>query len=259
MNQNSAAGFTAAAPPSIGLFGIEPWRALYEYVGMRLMDQDKMPPGDGHPVVMFPGLASDRHALMPLRKCCESLGYTVYDWEQGFNTGPPAAIEPWLGALADHVRSIARRHGGRRASLLGWSLGGVYAREVAKLAPRCTRHVITLGTPFAGTGRENNVAWIYRLLNGERPMIDEALAARLRTNPPVPTTSIYSRTDGIVAWQACLLEEADQAENVEVDGSHVGLGWNAAVLRIVADRLAQREGAWQRWSGAGAAGHGCPS
>ncbi|WP_284617138.1 esterase/lipase family protein [Aquabacterium humicola] len=245
MDQNQAA--PTVAPPSIGLLGIEPLRALCEFVGSRFLNAQALPPGDGHPVVMFPGLASDRHALIPLRDCCESLGYVVYDWAQGFNTGPPPAYEPWLDGLAAHVGSIARRHG-RRASVLGWSLGGIYAREVAKRVPQATRHVITLGSPFAGTGRENNVAWVYRLLAGEKPIVDEALAARLRSNPPVPTTSVYSRSDGVVAWQACLLDETEgEAENIEVDGSHIGLGWNAEVLRIVADRLSQPEGEWQRW------------
>jgi pimeloyl-ACP methyl ester carboxylesterase len=245
MAMNAAA--RAVAPPSIGLLGIEPLRAMCEFLGSRFLDAQALPPGDGHPVVMFPGLASDRHALIPLKDCCESLGYVVYDWAQGFNTGPPPALEPWLDGLAAHVRSIARRHG-CRASVLGWSLGGIYAREVAKLVPRSTRQVITLGSPFAGTGQENNVAWVYRLLNGEKPIVDELLAARLRDNPPVPTSSVYSRSDGIVAWQACLLDEtAGEAENIEVDGSHIGLGWNAQVLRIVADRLSQPEGGWRRW------------
>ncbi|MET0382376.1 MAG: alpha/beta hydrolase, partial [Burkholderiaceae bacterium] len=129
---------------------------------------------------------------------------------------------------------------------VGWSLGGIYAREIAKMLPNAVRQVVTLGTPFAGNGDENNVAWLYKLLNGSAPVVDARLAQRLRTTPPVPTTSIYSRSDGVVAWQTCLLDRSLEAENVEVEGSHIGLPWNPQVLHIVADRLRQPEGAWQR-------------
>jgi hypothetical protein len=132
-------------------------------------------------------------------------------------------------------------------SLVGWSLGGIYAREIAKKLPDGVRQVITIGTPFAGTGGdETHVGWLYRLVSGHNPTLDAQTMHRLRTTPPVPTTSIYSRSDGIVAWQACL-ERSDckHAENIEVDGSHFGLGWNPRVLAVIADRLRQPEGAWQ--------------
>jgi pimeloyl-ACP methyl ester carboxylesterase len=231
--------------PSLALLGMEPFRAAFEYAGMKMMDVDDLPEGDGHPVIIFPGLASDRRALLPLRQCCEGLGYAVYDWEQGFNTGPHGDIDDWLENLAEHVRGVAALHN-RRVSLVGWSLGGIYAREIAKMRSPQVRQVVTLGTPFGGTGHQTNVAWLYKLVNGSAPLVDDQLAERLRTTPPVPTTSIYSRTDGVVAWQTCLLDGHCESENVEVDGSHIGLPWNPHVLRIVADRLCQPEGAWQR-------------
>jgi pimeloyl-ACP methyl ester carboxylesterase len=235
------------AAPSLALLGVEPFRAALEYAGMRFMDVADLPEGDGHPVIIFPGLASDKRSLLPLRTCCESLGYAVYDWEQGFNTGPQGDIDEWLRNLAEHVHGVATLHG-RRVSLVGWSLGGIYAREIAKMRAPLVRQVVTLGTPFAGSGAETNAGWLYKLLNGPAPLIDDQLAERLRTTPPVPTTSIYSRTDGVVAWQTCLLDGTCEAENVEVDGSHIGLPWNPQVLRVVADRLCQPEGAWQRHS-----------
>ncbi|MBX3620347.1 MAG: alpha/beta hydrolase [Rhizobacter sp.] len=243
MNQPSAA--PQAVAPSLALLGVEPFRAALEYAGMRLMDKQVLPEGDGHPVIIFPGLAADKRSLVPLRNCCEALGYAVYDWEQGFNTGPQGDIDEWLHNLAEHVRGVATLHN-RRVSLIGWSLGGIYAREIAKLRPPLVRQVVTLGTPFGARGEETNVAWLYRLVNGKPPFVDDRLAACLRTTPPVPTTSIYSRSDGVVAWETCLLDSGCEAENVEVDGSHMGLPWNPQVLRIVADRLAQPEGAWQR-------------
>ncbi len=236
---------TLAAAPSWALLGMEPFRAAFEYASMRMMDQADLPEGDGHPVIIFPGLASDKRALVPLRNCCEALGYAVYDWEQGFNTGPHGNIDDWLENLAEHVRGVSTLHA-RRVSLVGWSLGGIYAREIAKMRSPLVRQVVTLGTPFGGTGNETNVAWLYRLVNGSEPLIDDQLADRLRTTPPVPTTSIYSRTDGVVAWQTCQLDGSTEAENVEVDSSHIGLPWNPQVLRIVANRLCQPEGAWQR-------------
>ncbi|MEO8152525.1 MAG: alpha/beta hydrolase [Rhizobacter sp.] len=245
MNDTQACTTPSAAAPSLALLGMEPFRAAIEYAGMRCMDQAQLPEGDGHPVIIFPGLAADKRALVPLRNCCEALGYAVYDWEQGFNTGPRGDIDEWLGNLAEHVRGVATLHS-RRVSLVGWSLGGIYAREIAKMRSHLVRQVVTLGTPFGGTGSETNVGWLYRMVNGNEPVIDEHLATRLRTTPPVPTTSIYSRSDGVVAWQTCLLDGSFQAENVEVDGSHIGLPWNPQVLRIVADRLQQPEGAWQR-------------
>jgi hypothetical protein len=134
---------------------------------------------------------------------------------------------------------------------VGWSLGGIYARELAKKLPRRVRQVVTIGTPFAGTAEQTHVGWFYRFVNGNKPVLDEALQARLRTAPPVPNTSIYSRSDGIVAWQACIQSgNHPRAESIAVDGSHCGLAWNPEVLAIVADRLRQREGHWQPYAGA---------
>ncbi len=231
--------------PSLALLGLEPVRAALEYLGTRLMDRSSLPAGDGHPVVLFPGLAADRTALGPLHQMCEELGYAPHDWGRGFNTGPAGDVDDWIAGLASHVQGVACAHE-RKVSLVGWSLGGIYAREIARVVPDAVRQVITLGTPFAGDGDATNVGWLYRLLSGQRPRLQAELALRLRTTPPVPTTSIYSRSDGVVAWQACC--EAcghPQAENIEVEASHIGLVWHPKVWRAVADRLGQPEGAWR--------------
>lgn len=232
--------------PAWCLLGIEPARAIIEYASMRLMNRAGLPRGDGHPVVIFPGLAADHRSIGPLKDFCEELGYVAYDWGRGFNIGPQGDIDAWLDELAQHVLELT---GARRetVSLIGWSLGGVYAREVAKKLTRRVRQVITIGTPFAGSAEQAHVSWVYRLLSGQEPPLPEAMMARLRIAPDVPTTSIFSRSDGVVAWQACIQDgDADQIENIEVDGSHCGLGWNAEVLSIIADRLRQPMGAWQR-------------
>ena len=148
-----------------------------------------------------------------------------------------------LRQCAASVRALAERHG-QPVSLIGWSLGGLYAREVAKELPDLTRCVITLGTPFAGYPRATNAWRIYQLLSGQNAH-DPVVQQRLRIPPPVPTTSIYSRTDGIVAWPCSLNEPGPTGENIEVHGSHVGMGVNPLALYAVADRLAQPVGAWK--------------
>lgn len=237
-----------AAPPLV-LLGLEPIRAAWEYARMRMMDVSGLPRGDGHTVVVFPGLASDRRATGPLTSFCDDLGYEAHDWGRGFNTGPQGEPNAWLDALSEHVLTLAHDPKGD-LSLIGWSLGGIYAREIAKRLPTRVRQVITIGTPFAGRGGDDTHAGlVYRLLNGRKPALNAALRRQLLTPPNAPTTSIYSRTDGVVAWQACIQPRGRRdTENVEVEGSHCGLGWNANVLEVLADRLSQPRGAWKPYS-----------
>jgi pimeloyl-ACP methyl ester carboxylesterase len=129
-------------------------------------------------------------------------------------------------------------------SLVGWSLGGVFAREIAKVAPQDVRCVITLGSPFTGHHKANNAWRLYELVSGHR-LDDDVHVGRVRETPPVPTTSIFTRTDGIVAWQCCLQAAEPRAESIEVQASHMGIGLNAAAWYAVADRLAQRDGRWK--------------
>jgi hypothetical protein len=231
--------------PAWTLLGMEPLRAAMEYASMKMMDTTSLPHGDGHPVVIFPGLAADRQSIGPLTSFCEQLGYAAYDWGRGLNTGPQGDVDAWIDDLARHVSERVSEHR-ERVSLVGWSLGGIYAREVAKILGRRVRQVITIGTPFAGTIEQNHASWVCRLVNGQAPLLDEALLVRLRTAPEVPTTSIFSRSDGVVAWQTCIQDDAGAyIENIEVEGSHCGLGWNPEVLSIVADRLSQVQGRWK--------------
>ena len=238
--------FPSLGAPAWRLLGIEPVRAIMEYARMQLMNKAALPRGDGHPVVIFPGLAADHRSIGPLKDFCEQLGYVAYDWGRGFNIGPHGDLDAWLDELAQHVVELTRAHQ-EPVSLVGWSLGGVYAREVAKKLTGRVRQVITIGTPFAGRAELTHASWVYRLLSGQEPTLSPATMARLRTAPDAPTTSIFSRSDGVVAWQACIQDgDADYTENIEVDGSHCGLGWNSDVLSIIADRLQQPVGAWQR-------------
>jgi pimeloyl-ACP methyl ester carboxylesterase len=235
----------AIRPPSLALFAAEGLRATWEYARMRLMDRSALPRGDDHTVMLFPGLAAGPETTAPLREFCEELGYDACDWGRGRNTGPRGDVTQWLDELAREVRASLQRRG-KPTTLIGWSLGGFYAREIAKKSPGLVRQVITLGTPFAGGPEHTNVGWIYRLINGSEPVIEERLAARLRMPMPVPTTSVYSRSDGVVAWESCLDPlSRRQAENIEVESSHCGLCWNPSVLTVIADRLAQPQGRWK--------------
>jgi len=207
----------------------------------------RLPRGDGHPVMVFPGLGANDATTWPLRGFLRRLGYVTQAWGQGFNAGPRVGV---LDRCAADIRELADRTG-QRVSLLGWSLGGIYAREMAKELPDHVRCVITLGTPFTGHPRATNAWRFFELVSGQTSQ-DPTLIAQLREPPPVPTTSIYSRTDGIVAWRCSVNEPSPLAENIEVHASHVGMGLNPLALYAIADRLAQTPGAWKPFEPTGA-------
>jgi pimeloyl-ACP methyl ester carboxylesterase len=233
--------------PALGLLGTEPWRAALEFLAFQVNGVPRhhgAPVGDGHPVIIFPGLATDSSAMAPLRDHCQSLGYHTLDWGRGLNTGPQGDVDRWLQELAEHTARLLHGHPGK-ATLIGWSLGGLYAREVAKLLTPQVRQVITIGTPFNAKADPTHVGWLFRLLSGASAAIDPALSQRLRTPPPLPTTSIYSRSDGVVAWETCRhARPGRQVQDIEINGSHIGMAWNPQVLGIVGDRLAQPPGHW---------------
>ena len=140
------------------------------------------------------------------------------------------------------LEDLAGRYG-RKVSLVGWSLGGVYARELARRQPALVRQVITLGSPFANEPKASNAWRLYETMSG-RQVDDWPEREVMKTPPPVPSTAIYTRTDGIVAWQGCREQKSATTENIEVEGSHCGLGHNPVVLYAIADRLALAEGDW---------------
>ena len=203
----------------------------------------RAPTGDGHPVIVFPGLSAGDGSTLPLRSYLTNLGYDVSGWNQGHNFGPRAGImETAKRQLTDTFEAT-----GQKISLIGWSLGGIYARELAKELPHCVRSVITLGTPFAGSHKSTNAWQLYELTSG-RDISQETAQFDLPDPPPVPTTSIYSRTDGVVAWSASIQQPSannPQTENIEVFASHIGLGLNPTAWWAVADRLAQKPQQWK--------------
>jgi pimeloyl-ACP methyl ester carboxylesterase len=232
--------FADPSQPPSGELLLKELRAIWElgaffssYPLLRLA-----PRGDGHPVLVLPGLGASDSSTRPLRRYLQDQGWNPHGWGLGANRGPRGDVPE---QLLSRFKEIHQRYG-RKVSLLGWSLGGVMARELAREAPDAVRQVITLGSPFAGHPRASNAWKLYEKLSGraveDRPEF-------MPVAPPVPCTAIYSRSDGIVAWQGCLEAEAPNAENIEVEGSHCGLGHNPTVLYAVADRLAQIEGKWR--------------
>ena len=201
----------------------------------------RLPKGDGHPVIFFPGFVASDFSTRPMRGLLKDLGYSTYGWGLGRNL---VFNERREDQMRDLLKSVYEKEG-RKVSLVGWSLGGVFVREIAKANPELVRSVITLGSPISGDLDHSNARRIYTAINGKADDKMEKRLAKLRTPPPVPTTSIYTKTDGIVAWRGSLQEEGPISENVQVPASHVGLGVNPLVMYVLADRLAQNEGKWQ--------------
>ncbi|HEU4727622.1 MAG TPA: hypothetical protein VFT22_07030, partial [Kofleriaceae bacterium] len=204
------------------------------------------PRGDGHPVLVLPGLGAGDESTTILRGFLRSLGYPACGWGLGRNLGFRPRL---LDQLRARIVDLAGQHG-RKVSLIGWSLGGVYAREVAKRVPDAVRLVISLASPFTGHPRATNALRIYEWVTGRRTAGAE-LRERLRAPPPVPTTSIWSRTDGVVSWRCSVEREAPLAENIEINASHFGIGAHPLALYAIADRLAVPEGAWRPFQRAG--------
>jgi pimeloyl-ACP methyl ester carboxylesterase len=195
-------------------------------------------------VLVLPGFATNDRSTTFLRSFLETLGYDVHPWRLGWNLDhrtSGAGSERILRQI-DALASAT----GRKVSLVGWSLGGVMAREAARRGPKNVRQVVTMGSPFCGNPHANNASRIYEWLTGHK--VDSPAAIRrfaLGPQPlPMPSSALYSKTDGITAWQNCLAIPDHQTENIEVHSSHFGMVVSASVFRVVANRLAQPENAW---------------
>ncbi|SEQ02667.1 Alpha/beta hydrolase family protein [Solimonas aquatica] len=208
-------------------------RARFAWQSRRLLRE--LPAGQQQPLLIIPGFGCDDALLAAPRRLLCDLGYAAHGWGQGRNLGMRAGLKQ---ALAARLDELAQRHG-QSVLLLGWSLGGVFAREMARHQSTRVRRVITLGSPINGHPNANNMVLLFKLANGGGgvgPAELEGFARRI-VAPPVPCTAVYSKSDGIVAWRASLEDPAPQCENLEVRGSHFGLPFNPQVLRIVCERL----------------------
>ncbi|MEM7441129.1 MAG: alpha/beta hydrolase [Pseudomonadota bacterium] len=233
--------------PSKGLLLLE-GRAIPELFGfaaslpsLRVL----APRGDGQPVLVLPGLATSDTSTIALRQFLKTKGYPTYGWRMGTNLGPRPGVEQ---GLIDLVESLYAKHG-RKVSIVGWSLGGIYARQLAKMLPEKIRQVISLGSPFGGEPRATNAWRVYQMASGESvDNSDRHMGGKISDAPKdVPCTAIYSKTDGVCAWQNCIEADTPTTENIEVQASHCGLGHHPAVVFAIADRLAQPEGEWKRF------------
>ena len=220
-------------PTSPFLFAFEPVRTLWDYAAGQAWPATPLPSGDGHPVLVFPGFGASGAATADLRMRLHQLNYQAYDWECGVNIGPHYGFDQWLSLLGEQLQQIHAAHG-RPVSVIGWSLGGIYARALGKRYPALVRQVITLATPFDSIHDTDEAHRFAQ--DGALPDVSEI--ERLAENLPVPSASIYSLTDGIVAWQTCVHPDSSGHRNIEVTGvSHFGMVYHPEVLRVVATLL----------------------
>lgn len=231
--------------PSARLYLTEPARGLAGLAVLPLAAPwlAVAPRGDAHGVLVVPGLLASDMSTALLRRFLGWLGYDVHGWDLGRNLGPTDAV---LEQLPQSLAALVETSGGP-VSVVGWSLGGIYARELARQRPAQVRQVITLGSPFALTDpRQSRADGVYRRrsylhADGGR------MPARAQIARPisVPSTAVYSRRDGIVSWQTCIEPETALHENVEVRCAHLGFGTDPATLWVIADRLALPAGRWR--------------
>lgn len=256
----TAVDAATARPPSTLLALSEGWRALLEASALipSLPLLNNLPRGDGHPVYVLPGFMADSQSTGMLRRWLDRLGYNAIPWGFGRNLGPRGNLQE---RLVQTVANISR-HYGQSVSLIGQSLGGVFAREIAKALPNDVRQVITLGSPFGQTavnGTYPAVLRLFELATGEDIGSVRARLSDLPSPPPVPCTAVFSRTDGIAHWKTCIEQETVRTDNVEVVASHCGMGFNPAIYYVIADRLGLPAGGWRKFDRSGWRGFVYPS
>jgi pimeloyl-ACP methyl ester carboxylesterase len=212
-------------------------RALFEIAHLSLNMPALLrdaPKGDGHPVIVLPGFCAGQHSTLVLRYLLNELGYKPIDWGQGVNLGPSDSQDAALDAL------LAKSSEHQQVSLIGWSLGGMYARALANEFPDKVRRVFTLGTPHKSDPTSSNLRAIFELVSSKKLSdLDLEEVLRMIKDPPVPLVSLYTKSDGVVNWKDCIAD-GPLTENVEVTGSHLGLTHNLDVLNALLERLPQR-------------------
>jgi len=240
-------------PPPALLALTEPQRVAVEAISLATLRLllNRLPAGDGHPVMVLPGFLGSDAYNASLRRFLRRLGYRTHGWGLGRNLGPR---DQALERLQQRLRSLVERYG-QPLSLIGHSLGGIFARELAREEPELVRQVISLGSPF-GRGRHSG-SYPARLFEALNPTEDIPVALdELHWSPPVPTTAVYSRGDGIVNWRTAVQSPAfcrGVSQSIRVRGSHCGMTLNPTVWYILADRLRQRIDAWKPFEATGLA------
>ncbi len=199
------------------------------------------PRGPSRPVLVLPGFVAGDSSTLPLRALLGRLGHQPLSWGLGTNLGPTADT---VSGLVRRLHEAAEQ-AGEPVSLVGWSLGGIYARALAQWHPELVDQVITLGSPFNIGHREpTSLDPMWAVLGRWQRFVGHRGELEL-DEVPCPSTALFSRTDGVVSWESCRQTEHPTAENIEVRGSHCGLGVNVAVAYAVADRLARASHEWR--------------
>ncbi len=235
-----------ASPPSLLLALVEAPRAVSEASALIPSRPflNNLPSGDGHTVMTLPGFLATDRSMSVMRDYLSRWGYDARRWQLGRNIGlnRRRAIEKLLDR---RLRKLFEESGGK-VSLVGWSLGGLYAREMARRNPQYVRNVITLGSPI-GEPKSTTIWRLYEYVSGQS-LADRDVRKRIdRLRDPisdVPITAIYSKSDAIVSWKIATLPPGKEVENIGINTSHLGMGFNPAVYYALADRLRQEEGAW---------------
>jgi len=223
------------SPGPAALFREGLWLLELPRLLLRFPELARLQRGAGQPVMVLPGFGAGDASTLVLRSYLRFLGYRVRGWRLNVNTGQVRALLPRVQKRVARMAEIT----GEPVRLVGWSLGGVLAREVARDRPELVRRVITLGSPIVGGPKYTAVGRVYRQQGVDLDSLEAAIETREATPIRVPITAIWSRADGIVAWQACVDRRSPDVENVEVTATHLGLGFAADVYRVIADRLAR--------------------
>jgi dienelactone hydrolase len=182
-------------------------------------------PPDGPPALVIPGFVAHDRATLALRKALAARGWRVHGWEMGINWGARADTVERLKARLDEISND------RQVLLVGWSLGGLFARELARAFPERVRAVVTLGSPFSGDPKQNNVWRIYERIAGHK--VDDPPIPRVTDKPPVPHLALWSRRDGLIAPRAARGIEGERDKAVEIDCTHMAFGVSARAARQV--------------------------
>lgn len=234
-------GGSSKIVPGLPYFLAEPARGVLGLAALPLTAPllTRSPRGDGHSVRVLPGLGGDDLSTGPLRHYLRLLGYDVRGWGLGRNLGPSKSVVEGMPQMLEDAAADGK------VTLIGWSLGGIFARELARRQPEAVRQVIALGSPYAMKEGDRSRADAFFRSQAHRHVVEAKDRLRMREPLDVPTTSVYSRSDGIVDWRACREPSGQRRESVEVRASHLGLGHSVAVMWLVADRLAQAEDQWE--------------
>ena len=214
-----------------------PLEWLFSYQNKRKLAH--VPHGQGQLVVLVPGFGADEWSMRPLKKFLTGLNYRVFDWGHGRNRGH---VSQDTEKLAQTAAAISQAHEDEPVRLIGWSLGGVLSREVARLYPQLVAQVITMGTPLIGGPKYTVVANRYaRSMKLDLDAYEAEIHAINQQGLTQPLTVIYSKSDGIVGWRAAVDSYNPHARNTEVHCSHMGMGVNAEVWDVIGHSLAAQQ------------------